>query len=123
MAQIETIGKAYYQFACDYPVYFKLHAEQETQLGEQVASSQPQPYNHPAFELLAHALNRGVADGSIKEAPENLKTMAFSLWAFTHRLLLISTRKEIFLRERMGIDLKLLVENGFQMIRKMLSGN
>ena len=116
--RLEAIGRAYHRFSREYPVYFGLHAEQEAGAG---SGSRSFPYSHPAFSLFAQALAQGVADGSIKPPPGDLKTTAITLWTFTHGLLLIASRKGEFLRDRMDVEASSVIDHGFSLLRGMLS--
>lgn len=119
---VEAIGRAYHRFSRENPIYFKLHAEQEALQEKAVPQGQPQSYSHPAFLFISQAIVQGVADGSIKKDIGDVKLTALTLWTFTHGLLLITARKEEFLRERAQIDSQSMVDHGFLMMRNMLSG-
>ncbi len=116
--QVEAIGRAYHRFALEFPVYFKLHAEHE---GQGETNHEPNGYSHPAFTLLARALEKGIKDGSIRSSIQDVKTTSLTLWSFTHGLLLISSRKADFLKERMEIDAQSMIDNGFSLMRSMLT--
>lgn len=119
---VEAIGRAYHRFSREQPIYFKLHAEQEALSEKSVPEGQPQSYSHPAFLFLSQAISQGLADGSIRTANGNVRLTALTLWTFTHGLLLITARKEDFLRERAQVDVQAMVDHGFLMMRNMLSG-
>ncbi len=116
--RVEAIGRAYHRFSREYPVYFKLHAEQEATAPSAAA---PQPYSHPAFSLLAQAIAEGIADGSIKPGIGDVKTTVLTLWTFTHGLLLIASRKADFLRDRMNLETRAMIDHGFALMRSMLA--
>lgn len=118
LQQVEAIARAYHRFAIHFPVYFKLHAEREADSGDGTPS---QPYIHPAFVLFEQALSRGIADGSIKQQTGDRKATAVSLWAFTHGLLLVTSRKAEFLESRMEISPDKVIEHGFSLLREMLA--
>lgn len=120
LEQVEAIGRAYHAFSRDYPVYFKLHAEQEAREQDVPPGGVRQDYSHPIFKLLAQAFACGVADGSISRKFENFKLSAIALWTFTHGLLLIAMRKENVLQQ-MDIESQKLVDHGFDMLRHMLA--
>lgn len=122
LENVEAIGRAYHRFSREHPIYFKLHAEQEALPEKAVPQGQPQSYSHPAFQFISQAIVQGIGDGSIRKDLGDVKLTALTLWTFTHGLLLITARKEEFLRERAQIEVQAMVDHGFYMMREMLAG-
>jgi AcrR family transcriptional regulator len=118
--QVEAIGRAYLRFSAEYPAYFNMHSEQLTR-DDAEGQGGAGPHMHPAFSLLAVALKTGLADGSIDPRLGDVRTTTLTLWTFTYGLILIGTRKAGFLRDQMHMDTSDLVDNGFQMLRRMLA--
>ncbi|MCW1885556.1 TetR/AcrR family transcriptional regulator [Luteolibacter flavescens] len=119
--RIELIGRAYYQFAREHPVYFKFHSEQDHEPAGDGSGKGAPAFSHPAFEMLGQALALGIADGSIQLPGVDLRRTALVVWTFTHGLLSISTRKAEFLRVMMGVPPSELVDDGFRLLRGMLA--
>lgn len=119
--QVEGIARAYHKFSRDYPVYFKLHAEQGTSEEQGFQAEISDTYSHPAFDLLGAALARGLKDGSINPHLGDPRVTALALWTFTHGLLLIAARKEGFFQEKLSLESQVLVDHGLGMIRRMLA--
>lgn len=95
--QVEAIGRAYLAFARELPHCFDACARFQAHVSED-GSIQPNETacmhaGHRAHEVIADALNRGVADGSIRADLGDPFVAALSLWAFSHGLIQIAASK------------------------------
>lgn len=95
--EVEAIGRAYVAFSRELPHYFdacaryQAHAPGDGSIQpNEVACRQA---GHRAHETMVAALNRGVADGSIRADIGNPYVTALSLWAFSYGVIQIAATK------------------------------
>lgn len=100
--QVAAIGRAYFDFAEQQPVYFDALARFEIQ---QFAPDDGSELQRSTFEagMAVHgvtisALQCGIADGSVRSDIDALLT-SISLWAFTHGMIQLAQNKGGMLEE------------------------
>lgn len=125
LEQVMAIGRAYHRFAVDEPLYFTMHSDYQARdidPGHE-NESEAGAHNHGrnCLVVLAQALGRGVADGSIRKTVGDPRSTAVSVWAFSHGLIQIATRKEAMLKQDFGLTSAKAMEHGFALIRESLS--
>jgi AcrR family transcriptional regulator len=116
--QVEAIGRAYLAFARERPHYFDACARFQAHVSED-GSIQPNEAacmlaGHRAHETIVDALNRGVADGSIRADIGDPYVTALSLWAFSHGLIQIASSKRPQI-EHEGIAVQDFVDHAFDL--------
>jgi TetR/AcrR family transcriptional regulator len=113
---VEAIGHAYVAYARELPHYFDACARfqaHRTETGElapnEVACAEA---GHRVHEIMVDALNRGVADGSIRRDLGDPWKTAITLWALTYGILQLSATKGPQF-EHQGIAVPALIEHAF----------
>jgi AcrR family transcriptional regulator len=123
--QLEAIGRAYVAFAQEFPVYMQVMARCELvpfQDGEA-------PDNESAcarcaqavLGLMVGALQRGVADGSIRRDAGDPVATAMVLKAFMHGVIQHAATQPRMLAHA-GIDTRMLLETALQLCTRSLAG-
>ena len=95
--EVEAIGHAYLEFSRELPHYFDACSRFQAHRSGGV---EPHPNEiacmvagHRVHEVIVASLNRGVADGSIRNDLGDPYVTALSLWAFSHGLIQIASTK------------------------------
>ena len=121
--QVQAIGRAYVLFQQEMPYRFdactRFHAHQAEGYPMEDACAAA---GDAVIRVIVEALMRGQADGSIRRDIGNPVQVCIMLWAFTHGLIQIATRKTVEIA-RQGVDVPQLMEGSFAMLRHMLAGN
>lgn len=115
--QVEQCGRAYVEFAKEFPVRFDVlaHFEAHSPSGEM----------DPAYEellrsgerpqgTLTHAIAAGMKDGSIRQDIGDPVLLGFTLWGLMHGIIQLTVHK-IGGMERAGITAEALVEQAFKL--------
>ena len=116
LAQVEACGRAYVAFAEEFPARFEALAHFE--------AHQPTGELDPAYEAflaagdrthgaICAAIERGMADGSIRRDAGPPTLLGLTLWGLMHGLIQLSINKSGSL-EREGVAREQLIEQGFR---------
>ena len=120
-----ALGRAYHAFALDKPLYFELISQfQANELDpENVSPSEAAANVHGqgCLGMVVHAVAQGLQDGSVKKSVGDPRPTAVSIWAFTHGLSQIATRKECMLQQNFQLTSPQMMEHGFTLIRESLA--
>jgi AcrR family transcriptional regulator len=120
-----AIGRAYHAFSQEQPLYFELIAlHQAKELDPDTQSKNEEQANKFGGEclgLLVQAIALGLKDGSIGKSVGDPRPAAVSMWAFTHGLIQIASRKECMLQENFQLSAKQMMEHGFTLMRRTLA--
>jgi AcrR family transcriptional regulator len=119
-----SIGRAYHAFAREQPLYFELVAQYQDKnmdptgqtANEEVANQQ----GGKCLGLLVQAIAIGLEDGSIDKLVGDPRPAAVSMWAFTHGLIQIASRKECMLQDNFQLSGQQMMEHGFALMRRTL---
>lgn len=109
VAQIAACGQAYVEFARQQPVYFEALARFEAHSPD-IACLQPNEgacvlAGDRLHEVLIAAINRGIADGSIRQDVGSPVLVATTLWAFMHGVLqLAQTKANVLAHDGIVVD-------------------
>jgi AcrR family transcriptional regulator len=95
--EVEAIGHAYLDFSREMPHYFDACSRFQA---HRSACIEPHPNEvacmvagHLVHEVIVASLNRGVADGSVRNDLGDPYVTALSLWAFCHGVIQIASTK------------------------------
>ncbi len=125
LEQAMALGRAYYAFAQTQPLYFDLISQfQGRDLdpeNETESEKESHDYGRDCLGQLVQALANGVADGSIRKTIGDPRPSAVAIWAFTHGLIQISTRKECMLQQAFQLGAGQTIEHGFMLLRSSLA--
>jgi AcrR family transcriptional regulator len=123
--QVMAIGRAYYGFSLAEPLYFKMLADYQARDVDPDHESPNEAAAHghgrECLTLVAQALGQGLADGTVRPSIGDPRTSAVSVWAFTHGLIQIASRKEAMLKEDFGLTATKAMEHGFALLRSSLA--
>jgi AcrR family transcriptional regulator len=119
IAEVEAIGRAYFAFAREAPHHFdacsRFQAHTSHDGGGCPANEAAcMEVGHRVHEVIVSALNRGVADGSIRDDIGDPYVTALSLWAFTHGVIQIAASKAGTM-EHEGIPVERFVDHAFEL--------
>jgi AcrR family transcriptional regulator len=127
LEQAMDLGQAYYAFAREEPLYFELIAQfQGKDMDpEEQTDHEKQAHEHGrgCLGTLAQALANGLKDGSIRKAIGDPRPAAVSIWAFTHGLIQIASRKEHMLKENFSMNTAQMMEQGFRLLRGAIAAD
>lgn len=119
--QVTAIGRAYVLFQQEKPYRFdacsRFHAHQAA---GQPAEDACAAAGDAVMAVIVKALLQGQADGSIRKDIGNPAQVCVMLWAFTHGLIQIGTKKTQEIA-RQGVEVSQLMEGSFTMLRYMLA--
>lgn len=123
LEEVVGIGRAYFAFAREVPHYFdacmrfQAHASPDGNLppNEEACLA----VGHRVHEVIAAALDRGVADGSIRPDIGDPYLTALSLWAFSHGVIQIASTKAAGMRHE-GIATETFVAHAFDLLVRSL---
>jgi AcrR family transcriptional regulator len=121
--QLEAIGWAYVAFAREEPHRFDACARFEAHAPDpddtEPACAACLQVGHQVHEIVAAAIVRGVADGSIRSDVGDPLLTSLSLWAFTHGAIQVARTKAAQITHE-GIAIDTLMANSIQLIRRAL---
>jgi TetR/AcrR family transcriptional regulator len=125
LEKVEAIGRAYVAFSRDAPHYFDACSHFQAHRPDPGAADTNESAalfaGQRVHEVLIAALRTGVADGSIREDLGDPVTTAFTLWAFTHGVIQIASKKAEQLAA-LGVEVPALIEQGFSLLRAAMDG-
>jgi hypothetical protein len=110
---------------CSSDLYFKMLAEYQARDldpdHESANEAAAHQHGRECLTLVAQALGQGLGDGSIRKSIGDPRPTAISVWAFTHGLIQIASRKEAMLKEDFGLTSAKAMEHGFGLLRGSLA--
>ena len=121
--EVQAIGRAYFAFAREAPHHFdacarfQAHASPDGNLPPNEVACLV--VGHRVHEVIVAALNRGVADGSVRPDIGDPYLTALSLWAFTHGVIQIAATKAGGMRHE-GIAVETFVAHSFDLLVRSL---
>ncbi len=125
LEQCMALGRAYFAFAREEPLYFELisqfHAKDLDPDDESENEQQANEHGRGCIGQVVQALANGIADGSIAKSVGDPRPAAVSIWAFTHGLIQIASRKECMLQEFFQLNTAQMMEHGFALMRGSLA--
>ncbi len=125
LEQVMAIGRAYYQFSLDEPLYFKMLADYQGRdldpENESANEAEAHGHGRNCLTMVGQALGQGLADGSIRKSIGDPRPTAVSVWAFTHGLIQIASRKEAMLKADFGLSAAKAMDHGFALLRGSLA--
>jgi len=122
--EVAAIGRAYLAYARELPHYFdacarfQAHASADGNVPPNEAACMGA--GHRVHEVIVAALDRGVADGSIRADIGNPYVTALSLWAFSHGLIQVAASKAGQL-EHEGVAVQGFVDHAFALALRSLA--
>ena len=122
--QCEAIGRAYVAFAAEMPQYFEAMSRFEARAPD---TDDPQSADLRVLKggdriktLMEQAIERGMADGSIRTDAGDPRVVSIALWGMTHGIIQIAATKAAQIARR-GVSTTELVEQAFVMLRRALA--
>jgi AcrR family transcriptional regulator len=119
--QVSAMGRAYALFQQERPFQFdacsRFHAHQAHQGQDNELACTAE--GDSLIAVMIAALQRGIADGSIRPDIGDPLKVCMMLWAFSHGLIQIATNKAQEIA-RQGVEVGALMEEGRAMLRRML---
>jgi AcrR family transcriptional regulator len=123
--QTMDLGQAYHAFAREQPLYFNLIAQFQGKELDPLCQSDTEGAANARGErcvgTLVQAMANGIKDGSIRKTIGDPRPAAVALWAFTHGLIQIASRREAMLKENFHLNTAQMVEHGFRLLRDALA--
>jgi AcrR family transcriptional regulator len=119
--QIEAIGRAYMDYARDFPHYFDVcsrfqaHAVSEADGPTESACAVA---GDASMMVVVAAIRTGIADGSIRADVGDPMLFAVALWAFTHGVIQVAMAKAIEL-ERLGVTVPHFGDYALSLLRSL----
>ena len=121
--EVEAIGRDYLAYARELPHYFDACARYQAQTSADGNVQENEAAciraGHHVLAVFAGALERGVADGSIRSDLGNPYLTGLSLWAFSHGLIQIAANKAGQIAHE-GFAVQDFVEHAFAMALRTL---
>lgn len=117
LAQVEACGRAYVDFAREYPVRFEAlaHFEAHAPSAElDPAYDECMATGDRAKAILVAAIERGKRDGTIRADAGEATVLGFALWGLMHGVIQLTLKKSGGLI-RAGIGNDELIEQGFKL--------
>jgi TetR/AcrR family transcriptional regulator len=125
LVQVTAMGRAYLNFATEYPVYFAamLRCDLSSPNSEQLSDHERacMQAGDTVHQTLCASITLGISDGSIRENAGEPNFVAVVLWSFLHGVLQIATNKANFLAHR-GIDIEQLMEQALNQATLSIAG-
>ncbi len=128
LEELHCIFFTFFGFSKDFPEYFKAIMEYETKDSDDQTGvtdeSKAECYRlgEQIFGYLSHALQKGVAEGSLHRGLESEQS-ALILWACTIGVFNTGEKKSAYLKNYHLTDPKDFVTASFEMIMRMISRN
>jgi len=126
--EIAAIGDAYFAFSHDEPHYYDACSRYQAHVCDEAGAGAEVPPNeaacmaagHRVHQVLVDALNRGMADGSIRSDLGDPYVTALSLWAFSHGVIQVASSKRGQI-EHEGVPVQQLIDHSTGLVLRMLS--
>jgi AcrR family transcriptional regulator len=123
--QVVAMARAYQTFSKEEPLYFSVIAELETYSIPTAEQNEIEreltDCGKQVLGLVAMAVGKGQADGSVSPECGDPMLSAVSIWAFVHGIIQVSTSKECMLEDDLGLTSNGLSEHALRMLRRTLS--
>lgn len=120
-----AIGRAYHAFSREQPLYFSLISQYQAKdlNPEKTTQDEAEANKHggDCLGYLVQAIAMGLQDGSIAKLVGDPRPAAVSMWAFTHGLIQIASRKAAMLEENFQLSADQMMEHGFTLMRRTLA--
>ncbi len=127
LEKVMAIGRAYFKYASDFPVYFQAKAH----LGPVTAETLLEYRDDPMLaeyrkiggsinEILINAVREGQEDGTIREDRDPL-VLAILLWGESNGVIELCLNRRAVLQQSLGLEPETVVENFFDSIVRALS--
>jgi AcrR family transcriptional regulator len=127
IGKVQEIGKAYIQYANEYPDYFNAMAYYESMDSRLLGGIFDDPLTErchdvgmSVLQILADCLREGMSDGSIRSDIEPMRT-AILLWAQSNGLILLLKSKADHFREEHKLDGSQLLNDFREFTRSALA--
>jgi AcrR family transcriptional regulator len=125
--EIEAIGRAYFAFSREMPHYYDACARYQSHACGDACADAVIPPNeaacmsagHRVHETLVDSLNRGVADGSIRNDLGDPYVTALVLWAYSHGVIQIASSKGGQI-EHEGVPVQRFIDHSFALVLRSL---
>lgn len=122
LEQVMAIGRAYHGFAIEEPLYFEVLSHMQAKETDVHDDTNPaHVHGQDCLGAVARALANGLADGSVRAGIGDPGATAVAIWAFTHGLIQISSRKEEMLKADFNLTATTMMEHGFNLMRGSLA--
>ena len=124
LEQVEACGRAYVDFAREFPVRFEVlaHFEAHSPTGDlDPAYEEFLKIGEGPHTSLTRAIEAGVQDGSIRNDLGNPALLSFTLWGLMHGIIQLTMVKRGEL-ERCGVTPEGLVEQAFALANRAIGG-
>ncbi|MFO1452227.1 MAG: TetR/AcrR family transcriptional regulator [Opitutaceae bacterium] len=123
--QVMAMGRAYFAFSREEPLYFEmmteLQAREDANQPASPAEESAERHGQKCLVLVAEALARGLQDKSVHPGIGDPGATALSIWAFTHGLIQISSKKAVMLESKFKLTQQDMIEHGFALLHGSLA--
>lgn len=123
--QVMAMGRAYWAFSRENAFYFELLSQfqakswnPEEHVAEEESANR---HGSGCLRMLARAIATGVTDGTVRKSVGDPGPASFTIWAFTHGVIQIATRKEFLIQQDLGMNSSEMIEHSLQMLRTALA--
>jgi AcrR family transcriptional regulator len=124
LEKASAISQAYMDFAMSQPDYFEFIARGEVKEfgpspvkeNERLCASE----GEKTLAVLADAVRRGVADGTIDPGVGDPAAVAVVLWGFIHGMLQVAASKKSMLEKLMHLDIADLLQGGLRLASRAI---
>jgi AcrR family transcriptional regulator len=119
---VARIGAAYYRFSKEETFYFELISQFDIVPSgdEDDLEKDPAHAFRECLEILAESLKRGIQDGSVTKTIGDPKFAAFSLYAFTHGLIQVASRRPKMVQGLYGKNPDAAFEEGLRLLNRAI---
>jgi len=121
--QICAVGRSYFAFAREWPVYFEVIARLEASGPEREAFRNTATCVNAKMwihRFMVATVERGQRDGSIVADLESVSGTAMTLWGSMHAIVQLALTRDGVLR-KYGVSAKTLIEQGIALVRRGLA--
>lgn len=124
---VMAIGRAYHRFSVEEPLYFTVLANLQGRdvdpVGQTANEAEAHACGSACLAIVAESIQRGLEDGSIRRSIGHPGPTAISIWAFSHGLIQIASRKEPMLKQEFGMTAAKAMDHGFKLLRGSLAAD
>jgi TetR/AcrR family transcriptional regulator len=127
LAKVMAIGRAYFKYAEEYPVYFQAKAHLGPVTSETLLEYKDDPVlaeyqevTGSCNQVLVNAIKTGQADGSIR-GDANPVVLAILLWGESNGVIEVILNRKEPLRQYLGLEPGTIVESFFDTIERALT--
>lgn len=126
LEQVFAIGRAYNQFAIEYPNYYNMIAQFELNELEFFKNDDSNPLavkcsqmGNQALAVVIRSLQEGIADGSVRDDIDPVRTAAI-LWGQATGIIQLAAMKGEHLEKEHGIEMGGIVEDAWRMVQRAI---